>query len=181
MYTDQEIVEKLRQRVEENAIITYLYRTCGRDILNLGRYKGLLSDDANDLLQEVMEVFIKNVADRKYEPRIDVSIRTYLLGIADKRTKAHHRGWFRRLTRQATYLLGGDKRSISPEDLLMNRDWEPALAKLEKEERLIIQSYYFDGLNYEEIAAMHNELGTAGAVKTRKCRIMKKLKKLMDE
>lgn len=181
MYTAQEMVEKLRSGTEVEAVTAQLYGQYQRSIREQARKRGIRPDDINDLVQEVMIAFLRNVRAGRFEPRSEGSLSRYLSEIARNLTFKNYRGEDRRDRREEEY-QHTQLPPPTPEDLMMERDyieqsWE-IFRRLCTVCQRILTAYYRDEMPMAEIARVH-DLGTADAVKVRKFRCIKELKGLL--
>jgi len=176
------IIAKLQRGEDVDGVTRYLYKTYGQIIQRYVQKHGCSADDADDILQEVMLTFLRQVRSERFEQRDNTDLGSYLIGITRRKWLKKIEGDSRRGEREERYAQD----TIAPETpdvTLADVDyqqwaWE-RFQQLGEVCRQILTAYYRDDLSLEEIAVRFN-LGTVGAVKMRKFRCVQKLVKLVD-
>ena len=186
-FTDQELVDGLLARDERltRAIVQFLYHQCQKPITRLVTRQHGDEDDANDLFQDVILIFLQNVWDGKYQLRSDTKVTTYIYGIAQTKwlreleLRKNRTARFERYDREQSMLPD----TPTPEQLYLNaEEVESAWAvfnQLGDRCRELLTAFYRDHLTMEQIA-VELGLGTADNAKTRKYRCIQELKKLTN-
>ena len=186
-FTDQEIIDGLLQktaaRTEE--IVSQLYRDCQKSIDWMVMSNSGTKEQANDLFQEVILVFLNNVWNNKFELRPNSRVKTYIYEVARMMWLKQLRNDANRLNREKTYLEENQPNAISdqnPEqDFLNAEEVEQALTvfhRLDAFCQQILTAFYSERMTMQQIADSFN-LGTAANAKTRKYRCMESLKKIL--
>ncbi len=178
----QTIVANLQRGEDVDGVTRYLYKTYERPLRGYIRKRGGTSDDADDLIQEVMLVFLHQVQSGRFEQRDDADLGSYLIGIARRKWLKKMESETRRQERQYRYTIGNDGPE-TPESIVAEADyrswaWEH-FQQLGDICRQILTAFYRDDQSLEDIAARY-DFGTVGAVKMRKFRCVQKLLKLAD-
>lgn len=176
------IIAQLQRGENIDSITRYLYSTYERALKGYTRKLGASPDDAQDLIQEVMITFLRQVLSGQYEPREHVDLSAYLIGIARRKWLKTIESENRRQQRQYRF-VAGNADPETPEEVVMETDyrvwaWEH-FQKLGEICRQILTAFYQDEQSLEYIADQY-ELGTVGAAKMRKFRCVQKLLKLTE-
>ncbi|GAB3504467.1 hypothetical protein GCM10027341_34810 [Spirosoma knui] len=176
------IIAKLQRGEDVDGITRYLYKNYGQTIKRYVQKRGCPADDADDILQEVMLTFLRQVRSERFEQRDNTDLGSYLIGITRRKWLKKLEGDGRRADREDRYAQD----TLAPEtpDVIVdNADYQQwgwsRFQQLGEVCRQILTAYYRDELSLEEIAVRF-DLGTVGAVKMRKFRCMQKLVKLVD-
>ncbi|PLK42433.1 RNA polymerase sigma factor [Emticicia sp. TH156] len=184
-FTDQEIIEGLLSREARigNLIAEQLYKQNNKAITHMVLKNNGVIEDAEDIFQEVLILFINHVWNGSFTLRNDVRISTYLYSIAFKLWLKKLRKSGKAAIREAEFAAHFLLPETSPEGGLIElEELEKAynvFAKLGELCQAILKSYYLDRKSIEEIANLFN-LGNVNAVKVRKFRCIKNLNKLMN-
>jgi len=178
----QTIIDKLQRGDDVDGVTRYLYKTYERPLKGYIRKQGGSPDDADDLIQEVMLVFLRQVQAGRFEQRDDADLRSYLIGIARKKWLKKIESETRRKERQHQFVMGNSGPE-TPDVIVAEADyqawaWE-RFQKLGDVCRQILTAFYRDEQSLDEIAIQF-DLGTVGAVKMRKFRCIQKLLKQTD-
>jgi len=80
---EQEMLECLKQGMNENAILEWIYRQNFASVANMLKAYGQQPDDIKDVFQEAVIIFYENVKRDKF--RRESSISTYIHAIARRR------------------------------------------------------------------------------------------------
>ncbi len=152
-FTDQEILEKIQLKTEQDQALSQLYLQHYGMLEHYIMQNSGSDDDAADLIQEVMLVFVKMVADRKF--RGDSSIKSFLYSICKnlwitelrkrKSTKARHE----RYEGEKDQLEGDISEQISKTENL--KFVMGIFEKLGEKCRQVLTLFYFEELPMKEI------------------------------
>jgi len=178
-----EVLVALIQREDEDALRT-LYRRYAGSVLSLARRMGLDQAVGEDCVQEVFQRIWKGA--RSFDPR-KTQARSWLLAIA-------HHACVDQVRRQAArpkalepdYGPDGEEEAfdlpgpgLNEEAMLDRLRIRQALARLEPEERSVIEVLYYQGFAHTEAAKqLKIPLGT---LKTRARRALEKLQEALGE
>ncbi len=186
-FTDKEIIVGLLSRDMSvcNRIAAFLYNQ-NHKIINqyvINNHGSI--EDAEDLFQEIIVVFINQVWEEKFQLKEDTKISTYIYAIAKK-------NWLKKIEREGKKLNWEFQFAINQAEIV---DESPIDMLIEDEElrsswyifdklgnicKAILTAYYRDKKTMEEIAV---ELGfpNVQVVKTRKFRCMQELGNLLEQ
>lgn len=171
------IIAQLRRGDDVDAITRHLYQTYERPVKGYIRKQGGSPDDAEDIMQEVMIVFLRQVLAGKFEHRDDADLGSYLIGIARRKWLKTVESESRRRERQFRFVMGSHAPE-TPEEVVTDEDYRAwawtYFQQLGEACRQILTAFYQEEQSLEAIAAQY-DLGTVGAVKMRKFRCMQKL------
>lgn len=185
-FTDQEVIAGLRQKTPAltNTIVAYLYTECQSGITWMVLSNQGTTNDANDLFQETILIFLDNVWKGKFELRTNTKVKTYIYGIALLLWKKELNHEVTLNTRAGIFLQQQEYNTTipTPEAILLDEEdtqhsWK-LFKKLGDSCQKILTAYYRDKKTMTEIATEF-DLGNEDNAKTRKHRCMKKLKELL--
>lgn len=178
VFSEREIVAGLRTGQDVGAIMRFLYARNFLSIKKLVSKKGGNTQDAEDLFQDTIIIFIEIVAKDQFDPEGEATVHTYLYKIAYnlwvKRWRRDNQKEYWEREFAATYqkieevVRKYEDRLTA--DQILSRLGEPC--------RTILTSYYIDGLSLEEIAVKIER--SEGAVKQQKFRCINLLKELYE-
>ncbi|SFF15157.1 RNA polymerase sigma factor [Spirosoma endophyticum] len=177
-FSDLEIVQNLQEGKLIEETTKFLYYSAYGYVRHRVRQRGMDVEDAKDLFQDALIVFIENVVKGKYDVE-RVKVTTYIYSIAENlRIKTLIRNK-KRTSWEGEYV---DKFSIID---LSNENFEDdflaikqAFQKLGDKCQAILRAFYMEDQSLEEIA---QELGyTYLSAKQTKFRCLEKLKQLSN-
>lgn len=182
--TDAEIVEGLLLREERltNRIVEQLYHANKNAIGQLVYKCGGTTQDAEDIFQEMIVIFLENVWRNKFSLS-DATISTYLYGIAKK-------VWFRRNDKNkkeekhtAVFkMLNADIESDTPDKMYLEAEEKETLLslfqRLPKAFQEVLEAYYIEELSMQEIMDKLN-LPSVASAKMRKMRGIQEWRELL--
>lgn len=185
MFTDPKIIEILSQRDSSQieAAVTFLYRMCQNPIKHLVISNSGSSEDAKDVIQEVIVVFINQVTDGKFVLMPTVKISTYLYTLArniwlKQLERDGKRKEWERLFLEIKEELPEEK---SPQELMIekqeNESYLNVFHRLGSGCQQLLKAFYGDNKSMEQIA-VELGLGTAENTRVKKYRCMQELKRL---
>jgi len=179
-YTDTELLEGLASG-DRNAVAT-LYKLYHNVLTKWILSRGGLESDAEDVFQEALVVIYEK--SKSPEFCLTCKLSTYLFAISK-------RLWFKKMEKSAPYLSlqdeGDDddsKLGVYEEDLSGHMEKEAQFAQLGKSLdqlgepcRSLLQAFYVDGKNMQEIARQFHYTNPENA-KTQKYKCLNRLKKI---
>lgn len=182
--TDRQIVEGLMLREERltNQIVEQLYHSNKNAIRQLVYKCGGTSQDAEDIFQEVIIIFLENVWQKKFLLN-DATISTYLYGIGKN-------AWFKRNNKnkmaEKHKALFSDSSSEAeldtPDKMYLETEEKETLLelfkRLPKSFQDVLEAYYIEDLSMQEIMDKLN-LPSVASAKMRKMRGIKEWRELL--
>jgi len=173
---DQYLLEGLAK--ENKQAIEYIYKNNYKSIQKLVLYNNGDDDDAADVFQEALVVLYEKSINHDF--RLSCQIKTFLYSVAK-------RIWLKRLNTKNKYsALSEDADSLSNSDDTNEKEqelqrnfnlMEDALSKLGEPCRSLLEAYYLENKDMNQIAALFNYTNSDNA-KTQKYKCMIRLKKL---
>jgi RNA polymerase sigma factor (sigma-70 family) len=164
-----------------NEAVMQLYRTCYEPVTYWIQGQGGSEEDAADLFQETILIFIEQVRQQRF--RGDSSVPTYLTGIARNLWYNEQRSRSRRTNREEQYADGGETISHNAEQRLHSRENRQKLLQLFEQIgdvcKKLLTGFYFENLSMKEllvITAYSNEQ----VLRNKKSKCMKHLKDLIE-
>lgn len=185
-FTDQQIIELLlrREQASMHAVTKQLYRQNQKEISQFIFKKGGNQQDAEDIFQEVISIFLDNVWKEKFLLR-DAQISTYLFSIASNCWQKEFRSKTSAMKRGGIYLNEQNRLSPDPPDpsqyMIDEQEMKRSLAiflTLSKTDQDFLKALFEEGLSAEQVRVRF-DLQTTNAVKSRKYRIMEKLRDIL--
>lgn len=182
--TDRQVVEGLLLREERltNQIVEQLYHANKNTIRQLVYKCGGTMQDAEDIFQEVIVIFLENVWKNKFSLN-EASISTYLYGIAKKvwfkrndknKMEEKHKTIFNR-----SHL---DEEPDTPDKMYLEIEEKETLLtlfkRLPKSFQEVLEAYYIEELSMQEIKDKLN-LPSVASAKMRKMRGIQEWKELL--
>jgi RNA polymerase sigma factor (sigma-70 family) len=164
-----------------NQAVTELYRNYFEPVTFWIRSQGGSEDDAADIFQEAILVFIEQVRQNKF--RGDSSIKTYLTGIAKNLWFNELRSRDRRNNREANYVKQED--GAAEEDAhhrIYNRENKQKLMNVFEQIgdvcKKLLTGYYYENLSMKEMLVLFN-YDNEQVLRNKKSKCMKHLKDLI--
>ena len=152
-FTDQELVEMILTKNRQNMAITLLYRQYYGVLENYILQNSGSSDDAADIIQEVMLIFVQMISEGKF--RAESSIKSFLYSICRNL-------WIRELRKRKSSAARQEKYEESTEKV--DSDVSESIAKTESLKYImglfqelgnkckqILQLFYYEELPMKEI------------------------------
>jgi RNA polymerase sigma factor (sigma-70 family) len=178
---DQEIINQLRHD-DINMPVQLLYQTYFTDITKLICINGGSTEDAADIFQETVLVFIDMVKANRY--RKESSIRTFLYAVARNLWKQELRSRGRRSTREIAYSNSDEQVSYETEVRFFNKDMQHILETVYKEIgdtcKSILKGFYYEELSMKDLLKRFN-YESEQALRNRKSLCMKKIKDILQK
>ncbi len=188
-YTDEKIIDALRgpDKKEEEKVLKYLYRKCWPMAVKMvKKYEGTYAE-AKDVFHEAMVGLYESIKSNRF--RGESTVETYLLAIV----KHIWFSYFKQRNKwvelpEMTYEESSLDKKLDSEILKIPEDIDEeakkllvkAFAQLGKRCREILQLYYYERLDMEEIARLTG-LKNANSAKTQKYKCIKKLSKIIEK
>ena len=187
-FTDQEIVEGLRQRnpALTEAIVTFLYHHCQPSVTWMVLQNSGSRPEADDLFQEVILAFLHNVWEGQFELRPSVAVKTYVCDVARLQ-------WLRQLRSNGSRSRRENEFGQTHNEPLPLIDDGPfegepdqtALAwrvfnRLDERCQLVLTAFYLDKKSLQQIAELFG-YSSAEYAKLVKYRCLQNLKKLIHQ
>lgn len=170
---NSEIIQRIK--LNDDKVIQRVYADCRTNFIHLSIKEFQISyEDAKDLYQEVMIIFVTKIQDGKLE-KIVRSISSYLFGVAKQLIRNKIKAEFKRRKREGVYTHYRSKYDeMYTEDErfklvvgVLNRMPDPC--------RSILKSFYIENSSLGEIAlSLHYK--SVNGVKVQKYRCLNKLK-----
>lgn len=179
-FFESSLLPGLRQN-NINQAVTELYRNYFEPVTFWIRSQGGSEEDAADIFQEAILVFIEQVRQDKF--RGDSSIKTYLTGIAKNLWFNELRSRDRRNNREANYVKQED--SGTEEDAhhrIYNRENKEKLMNVFEQIgdvcKKLLTGYYYENLSMREMLVLFN-YDNEQVLRNKKSKCMKHLKDLI--
>ncbi len=160
--TDTDIVNAIRsgQDARVNWAVRWLYRHKAyvTTFIWTDAQRELLRFDeqfVNDLFQETVVTFLRNVWDFKYEPSPNADLRTYLYKISYNKYRTERRNTLTRLGHEQAYALGEDE-PITADEVLFEKERftivEQLIDQISHSGGDLIRMFDFQRMSHREIA-----------------------------
>jgi RNA polymerase sigma factor (sigma-70 family) len=178
---DQETINQLRKE-DINMPVQWLYQSYFDDITKLICLNGGSSDDAADIFQETVLVFIDRVKTNRY--REESSIRTFLYAVARNLWKQELRSRGRRNTREIAYSDTKELISNEPIERFFDKDIQNTLEAVYLEIgdtcKNILKGFYYEELSMKDLLKRFN-YESEQVLRNRKSLCMKKIKDILHK
>lgn len=179
---DEEIIIQLRG-ADINIPVDKLYKEYFRDIIRLIEANGGSGEDAADVFQETILIFIDIVKTGRF--RGDSSIKTYLYAVARNLWKQQIRSKNRRDKREKMYIEGDTMISDAEvNERYFDKDMQFALTKLYQAIgdvcQNILKGFYYEELSMKELLKKFN-FENEQVLRNRKSLCMKKIKDMFRD
>jgi RNA polymerase sigma factor (sigma-70 family) len=173
---DQYLLEGLAK--ENKQAIEYIYKNNYKSIQKLVLYNNGDDDDAADVFQEALVVLYEKSINPDF--RLSCQIKTFLYSVAKRiwLKRLNTKNKFSALSEDADSLSNSDDTNEKEQELQRNFNlMEDALSKLGEPCRSLLEAYYLENKDMNQIAALFNYTNSDNA-KTQKYKCMIRLKKL---
>ena len=173
---DQYLLEGLAK--ENKQAIEYIYKNNYKSIQKLVLYNNGDDDDAADVFQEALVVLYEKSINHDF--RLSCQIKTFLYSVAKRiwLKRLNTKNKFSALSEDADSLSNSDDTNEKEQELQRNFNlMEDALSKLGEPCRSLLEAYYLENKDMNQIAALFNYTNSDNA-KTQKYKCMIRLKKL---
>lgn len=174
-FTSTEVIVFLKEGRNVEVITEYLYDTVKGKIYAFVRKFGGSYQDGQDLIQDTLIAFLRNIREDRLPKESEIIVEPYLLGIAQNLWKTKYKQGLQRDKRQGIFTEGFIEEEKSPIEVMEKEDFWKIIDTLGDVCKLILRAYYQSGYSIEEIAEKYN-LGNVNTVKVRKFRCIEKLK-----
>ncbi len=182
IYSDREIIEILNQAEDHQTdrAFRYLYKTYFGMALQFVRINNGDDSDAEDVFQDVLVAFYRNVRTGKF--RGDSAIKTYLYSMVRNqwlvRLKKNQRNVNMENPEHADKTMYVVQSSYKTEDLA--NEVNKLLSEVSDRCRELLKLYYFDNLSMSELAERAG-FDNENSAKTQKYKCMQRLIKIMAD
>ncbi|MES2731929.1 MAG: sigma-70 family RNA polymerase sigma factor [Bacteroidota bacterium] len=179
-YSDGELLQAIRLGNNLEAPIKYLYAMHFDSLANFIRINKGNQQDAEDVFQEMIVVFIDLIQREKF--RGDSSIKTFLYAIVRNLWLNELKKRNRTLLRDTEYYDGGSKEEAIHDSIEANdvrRQIFQLIEQLGEICKRILVYFYYDNLPMKEIVA-RLDYENEQVVRNRKYKCMKRLGELLD-
>jgi RNA polymerase sigma factor (sigma-70 family) len=183
-YSDQEVISNLKSadtRLHNDAI-AHLHKTYEAMIVRYVRFNSGTREDGEELLNDVIMTFFRNVRSGAFEQQDDVKVSTYFYGVAKRK-------WWKELKKRkirpeimedSNDMIWGEEADESQLAAYENSDLvQRLLEKLEPGCQKLVRAF-MDGWSMEDIALLVG-LKNADSAKAQKYHCLKKLGKLSNQ
>lgn len=181
-YDDAGIIEGIKNNENLDPMVRHLYRTNFDSIANYIRSNSGNDEDAEDLFQEAIVVFINIV--RKGNFRGDSSIKTFLYSIARNLWRNELKRQNRAVIRETNYYEQSEKEErdiqLSIGETELKDQLMQLLERLGENCKKILLLFYYQNLPMKEIF-QHMGYETEQVARNMKYRCMNKLKDILNE
>lgn len=178
---DQEIIQQLRL-TDINTPLHTLYRTYFGEVTKLITYNGGDEDDAADIFQETILVFVEMVKTNRY--RGESTIKTFLYAVAKNLWNKELRTRSRRFNREVKYSSGEEQISTGADNSILNKDMQCTLDNIYKQIgetcREILKGFYYEELSMKELLNRF-KYENEQVLRNKKSICMKKIKAVLQE
>lgn len=178
--TDEEITDNIILNRDMENTIGYLYKTHYEHLARYIQYNSGSEQDAEDIFQEVVVMFIRSVQLKKF--RGESSIRTFLYSLNRNTWLNELKRRGRAEVREQKYMNTEDLENYATDRMLENREGHQVLLdtmdKLGEDCKQILLLYYYENQSMREIAEMtHYE--NEQVVRNKKYKCLKKLEEMI--
>lgn len=159
-FSDDELVEAIRDKNMREEAIRQLYQEHAEITRSFIKGKGGTEQDADDIFQETVISFIEVIQKEKF--RQESSVRTFLMSISKHLWYNEIRRRQRASNRENLYESGRETEESDVRDLIGDREMKKQLhqllANLGESCRKILELFYYENLSMKEIVLqMHYE------------------------
>jgi len=179
-FTDQSLVHALRSEANPDDAIRYLYRTQFRLTSAYIKQNSGTEEDAEDIFQELVLVFIDILKKDKFRGESSVSTFLYALTRNIWLNELNRRG--RSKIRDEIFEKGKDKTDLDVSHLIADRETKMQLMKVVEKLgetcKKILLAFYFENLAIREILQNLN-YENEQVVRNKKYKCLKKLQEMM--
>ena len=179
-FTDQSLVHALRSEANPDDAIRYLYRTQFRLTSGYIKQNSGTEEDAEDIFQELVLVFIDILKKDKFRGESSVSTFLYALTRNIWLNELNRRG--RSKIRDEIFEKGKDKTDLDVSHLIADRETKMQLMnvveKLGETCKKILLAFYFENLAIREILQNLN-YENEQVVRNKKYKCLKQLQEMM--
>lgn len=180
-YSDGELLQALRQDTSLEAPIRHLYEAHFDNLANFIRVNKGSQQDAEDIFQEMIVIFIDLVQREKF--RGESSIKTFLYAIVRNLWLNELKKRNRSLLRDTQYYEGSPKADMAIYESMESNEVRKQVFGLMDQLgdicKQILVYFYYDNLPMKEIVERLN-YGSEQVVRNRKYKCMKELNQLLD-
>ena len=183
-YEPYEIVQILKgsDKKEIELATTYLYKIFRPIVKSYIKRQGGDNETGNDIFQEVILFFSRQVNTLKFEAKSRNEMESYFIKVAHYKWLKKKETDSRRIRREGEYLsenelaisLNLSQLHIEVDDL--SQEYMAAIEILGVRCKCILLAYYVENLSIKEISEMY-DFGNSESVKVQKFRCLQKLKK----